>query len=196
MSTRLNLTGLTDDFFRLVREGSVEIYNEFSLQHELGLHLRGALPTDWKVQFERPVDFYGIPRSATGKREIDITVVRGDERYAVELKFPRNGQYPETMFSCCADVEFLEQLTRNGFLGGLFVMAAEDRLFHSGPTGSDLYACFRAKRPIHGRIQKPTGSRDKQVSIEGSYILEWQEAGPVHYALARVGDRAIPSREL
>ena len=196
MSTQPGLIVLVDQFFRLVREGSVEIYNEFSLQHELGIHLRGALPPEWKVQFEHPVDFYGIPRSATGKKEIDITVVRKDERYAFELKFPRNGQYPETMFSCCADIEFLEQLTRNGFVGGLFVMAAEDRLFHSGPTGSDLYACFRAERPIHGTIQKPTGARDKQVNVEGSYVLEWHEAGPVHYAMVRVGNRAISSEEL
>jgi len=186
MTDGLGLAPIVDNIFNLVRRGSVEIYNEFSLQHELGIHLRSALPPEWKVQFERPVDFYGIPRSATGKKEIDITVVRGDERHAIELKFPRNGQYPETMFSCCADIEFLEQLTCNGFAGGLFVIAAEDRLFHSGPTGSDLYACFRAERPIHGRIQKPTGARDKTVDIEGSYVLEWRPAGPVHYATARI----------
>ena len=186
MSTSPDLAALATDFFDLVRRGHVEIYNEFSLQHELGVHLRQALPPDWKVQFERPVDYFGISRSKTGKKELDITVVRGNECHAIELKFPRNGQYPETMFSCCADIEFLEQLTRNGFASGLFIIAAEDRLFHSGPTGSDLYASFRAGLPIHGCIRKPTGARDKQVSITGSYVLEWQPAGPVHYALVRV----------
>jgi hypothetical protein len=178
----LNLPSQIDEFFDQVRRGSVEIYNEFSLQHELGIYLRNSLPSEWKVQFERPVDHFGIHRGNTSKKEIDISVLSGQERHAIELKFPRNGQYPETMFSCCTDIEFLEQLTRHGFTGGLFVIAAEDRLFHSGPSGNELYASFRAKRPIHGTIQKPTGARDRQVNIRGTYVLDWRSAECVHYA--------------
>jgi hypothetical protein len=47
------------------------------------------------------------------------------------LKFPRNGQYPEQMLNACKDVAFLEQLVERGFDGGLFVMAADDRLFYA-----------------------------------------------------------------
>ncbi len=37
------------------------IYNEFSLQHELGIYLRRALPGNYKVQFERNIaDILGL----------------------------------------------------------------------------------------------------------------------------------------
>lgn len=55
----------------LVAIGDVEVYNEFSLQHELGIFLRTKL-TGYKVQFERNTKFFGI--SGTVKHEIDILV--------------------------------------------------------------------------------------------------------------------------
>lgn len=69
----------------MVESGQVEVYNEFSLQHELGIFLRAQLP-DYKVQFERNTKFFGI--SGTIKHEIDIVVFNDKESYAVELKYP------------------------------------------------------------------------------------------------------------
>jgi hypothetical protein len=43
---------LLGDFMDLVARAQVEIYNEFSFQHELGIFLRNCM-TDKKVQFER-----------------------------------------------------------------------------------------------------------------------------------------------
>ena len=54
------LTELIAGFFRLVASGTVEIYNEFSLQHELGIHLRSSISSTYKVQFERPVGFFRL----------------------------------------------------------------------------------------------------------------------------------------
>src|SRR5437870_12865670 len=83
-------------FFRLVTTGTVEIYNEFSLQHEVGVFLRSAVSPGYKVQFERPVDYFSLRPAPFVKTEIDISVFRPTtaERYALELEFPRNGQYP------------------------------------------------------------------------------------------------------
>ncbi len=80
------------EFMYLVENESIEIYNEFSLQHELGIFLRERL-TGYKVQFERNTRFFGI--SGTVKHEIDIVIYNSNEKYAIELKFPVNSQYPE-----------------------------------------------------------------------------------------------------
>lgn len=45
------------DFAQAVGRGEIEIYNEFSLQHELGIFLRASLP-GCKVQFERNVSHF------------------------------------------------------------------------------------------------------------------------------------------
>src|SRR3989338_2335071 len=103
-------------FAEAVSRRQIEIYNEFSLQHELGIFLRTDLPQE-KVQFERDVLFFFRPGEFI-KKEIDISVFSPDKsklHYAIELKFPRNGQYPEQMFSFCKDILFAEQLKRSGF---------------------------------------------------------------------------------
>jgi hypothetical protein len=182
-----------DDFFACAARGEVEIYNEFSLQHELGLHLRSMLPGDLKVQFERPVEYFGVSRAATVKREIDITVFSPDRtvKAALELKCPRNGQYPEQMFSTCVDLAFLEDLVRAGFDFGLFVICTVDALFYSGAANGPLYAAFRAGSELTGAICKPTGARDRSVELDGVYCIEWRPAGAVRYAVVVVDAAAM-----
>ena len=92
----MNIEHIISDFMKHIIAGEIEVYNEFSLQHELGIFLRDRL-TDYKVQFERNTTFFGI--SGTVKHEIDIAIFNDNERYAIELKYPLNGQYPEQMFS-------------------------------------------------------------------------------------------------
>ena len=46
-----------ENFVDTVKTRQVEIYNEFSLQHELGIFLRSRL-VDQEVQFERNVSFF------------------------------------------------------------------------------------------------------------------------------------------
>jgi hypothetical protein len=176
-----------DEFFECVHRGDVEIYNEFSLQHELGLHLRNASPQH-KVQFERPVEFFGISKSSTTKRELDIAVFTPDREapQAIELKFPRNGQVPEQMYSACIDIAFLEDLVHASFGTSYFVIAAEDSLFWQGRDVNGIYAPFRAGAPIHGLIRKPTGKQDGTVDIRGSYRVTWQGDSRPRYAVVEV----------
>lgn len=35
----MNIKALLEDFMRLVASGNIKVYNEFSLQHELGIFL-------------------------------------------------------------------------------------------------------------------------------------------------------------
>ena len=88
-------------FVEAVGSGAVEIYNEFSLQHELGVYLRSNLD-QCRVQFERNVSHFHLAKTDFEKKEIDIAITctpSGGPLSAIELKYPRNGQVPE---SCSA----------------------------------------------------------------------------------------------
>lgn len=173
-------------FFEAVGRADVEIYNEFSLQHELGCFLRSRFPRPLKIQFERPVEFFQPRTTGYEKKEIDISVFSPDraERVALELKFPRNGQYPEQMFSSCCGLLFLEQLVAGGFAGGLFVMAADDPGFRSGRDLDGIYAYFRRAQPIAGAITKPTGSPKRTINVRGPHTIAWQTvAHGLHYCV-------------
>lgn len=184
----MNLDQQIEDFSRSIGSGAIEIYNEFSLQHELGLFLRNQL-SDCKIQFERNVSHFKLQKSAFEKKEIDISVtsaVTGDYLSAIELKYPRNGQVPESMFSFCKDIAFLEQLVSSGFQSAYFFAMADDPLFYSGNC-SGIYGLFRGGHPITGKIIKPTGSRDKEISIVGSYTASWfPVSGNTRFCLVRV----------
>jgi hypothetical protein len=175
-SADMPLQELIEPFLREVGRGKIDIYNEFSLQHELGFFLRNKLLAS-KVRFERNVSTLFTPSFVFTKREIDICLTsRGDDRlqYAIELKFPRNGQYPEQMFSFCKDVAFAEELKHAGFARAGLIIFAEDPLFWRGPANG-IYAIFRSGggRLLNGAIQKPTGKRDSMVTIRGAYPIEW-----------------------
>src|ERR1700688_732001 len=175
-TTMLDLVDNVHGFFERLKVSGVDIYNEFSLQHELGGYLRSVLERDkYNVQFERPAGFFGIPCDQLLKKEIDIAIFSQDHtcKTAIELRFPRNGQYPEQMFNACKDVAFLEQLVDRGFDFGLFVMAADDKLFYQGADTGGVYSYFRSGKPICGLIRKPTGTKDELFTVRGSYLLTW-----------------------
>jgi hypothetical protein len=177
-------------FMCAVASGHVEIYNEFSLQHELGIFLRSRWP-EYRTQFERNVSYFGATKKAFTKRELDIAIFSPDLktlRYAIELKFPRSGQHPEQMFSFCKDIAFAEELNAAGFNQTAFVAVADDRLFYQG--GSDgIYAYFRGQKPLTGTICKPTGAKDDSVTIKGSYTIRWLPiTGNMHYTLVLIGN--------
>lgn len=162
-------------FLEELRAGRIEVYNEFSLQHELGLFIRQSGP-NWKVLFERNVSHFGFSRERFQKREIDISIINRATNAliaAIELKFPRNGQYPEQMFSFCKDICFLEQLKASGFKEGYLLILADDHLFHRG-SDTGIYGYFRNQIPLSGIIEKPTGSKNETVSLAGRYTIAWQ----------------------
>ena len=53
---------IIEAFFEEVASGNIEIYNEFSFQHELGIFLRKRLKSA-KVQFERNVSYFGLDKN-------------------------------------------------------------------------------------------------------------------------------------
>lgn len=184
------LSALVTRFVSSIGANGTDIYNEFSLQHEFGVFLREALP-DYVVQFERNVEYFAPSKSAFTKREIDISVfskTRNELKYAIELKYPRNGQHPEQMFSFCKDIAFIEELKAVGFSRTALLIFADDRLFYSG-SGEGIYGFFRTGKPITGRIEKPTGPKNEHVIIKGKYVVTWSQVSPkTRYALIEAAD--------
>ena len=176
MEDGMNITStMIDRFVAEIASGNVDIYNEFSLQHELGIFLRNRSPKFCKVQFERNVSYFGLDEIVTLKREIDISVFVNPQRpiVALELKYPRNGQYPEQMFNFCKDIAFLESLVASGFQRAIFVAFADDKLFYQG-QGGGIYDFFRLGRELHGPITKPTGKKNVKIEIRGKYKIRWK----------------------
>jgi hypothetical protein len=186
------------NFIDTIKTGGTEVYNEFSLQHELGIYLRSRF-AGMKIQFERNVSFF-FQTGEFVKKEIDISIYAGDKsrlHYAIELKYPRNGQYPEQMFSFCKDIKFLEQLKRSGFEWTFFIVFAEDPLFYSG-NGEGIYGYFRQRTALQGSITKPTGKKDEVVTLDGSYHANWSDiVGNLKYVVieARANNRVHPIAE-
>lgn len=159
----------------------VEIYNEFSFQHELGIFLRKNM-LGYKVQFERNAQFFLNNNSVkTTKHEIDIVVFNDTEKYAIELKYPRHGQVPVRMFKFIEDIQFMEELKQNGF-DRTFVMAIADEkegkgFFDSNMKYSDgIYSYFRTNgnKSIHGVVPYPcAGKLISPLNINGNYNVKW-----------------------
>ncbi len=174
-------------FIQSAGTGSIDIYNEFSLQHELGIFLRTQL-SDCKVEFERNVSHFNLDKSNYYKKEIDIavTTVAGEHLSVIELKYPRNGQVPESMFGFCKDIAFLEQLVSSGFKSAYFLAFVKDKNFYSG-SSEGIYGLFRSGNPITGTITKPTGAKDSKIVINGSYTASWfPVSGDTKYCLVQV----------
>ena len=181
-------------FLKSVKNNEIELYNEFSLQHELGIFLRKEFlqkNLDYKVQFERNVSYFGISRTAkVVKKEIDIVIFDSDqkEKYAIELKFPRNGQVPEQMYSFVKDIRFMEQLKNlYGFRHTYCLVLVDSDLFHADSTKKDsikkasgednIYRYFRDTHIVTGCIPKPTGTSSESITLDGKYSFVWKDAG-------------------
>lgn len=158
-------------FFALLSRKQIEVYNEFSLQHELGIYLRKVFP-QYKIQFERNTKFFGI--SDCIKHEIDIVIYNETEKYAIELKYPLNGQYPEQMYSFIKDIKFCEELKENGFNSTFCVTLVQDKNFYEGKRIDGIYSYFRSNNAISGIITKPTGAKKEDVKVHGLYHINWE----------------------
>jgi len=180
----LNFCKNFNNFLDDIKSGEIEIYNEVSLQLELGIFLRENYKK-YKVQFERNVSFFGFDKSSFIKKEIDISLFgfdasknTGTLEIAIELKYPRNGRIPETMYDFCRDIVFLERLVRSGFSTGYAIIFADNPNFYKG-NQNGIYGYFRynensSPKNLTGEIKKPTGDKNESINIEGNYLIEWK----------------------
>lgn len=185
MSLQIDL--MIADFSRDVGRGAIVIYNKASLQFELGCFLRSRL-TNCKVEVERNVTRIKHLKGYFEKREIDIAIrsSSGQLLSVIELMYPRNDLYPESMFGFCKEIAFLEQLVRDkeGFQSGYFLAFTDGKLFYSGKKTDGIFGLFRDSRPITGTIDKPKKVRGSEVTIAGEYVASWKPVvGDTRYCL-------------
>lgn len=168
------LQKILHDFFAYAIKYRIEIYNEFSFQHELGIYLRDILGPNYKVQFERNVRYFGI--HTTSKHEIDIVIFNDQEKLAaIELKYPKNGQYPKQMFKFIQDIKFMEEVKNGGFQETYSITLVQDHNFYEG-TIFGIYEYFRSNKIIGGTIIGPTKMSDGQsIHLDGQYEIEWEK---------------------
>lgn len=178
--TPVELSQNIQHFFDAAGRGKVEIYNEFSLQHEFGIWLRARIgEPQTRIQFERPARFFGVDRKLT-KKEIDLACFTPPvvPLAAMEFKFPRAGQVPIQMFKFCQDVAFLEELVlkEKCFPLGCALFAADDRDFYQGnrQQAGTIYSIFRDGAPLKGIIEeKSTGTEEPPAELLHEYTIEW-----------------------
>ena len=171
----LNIKALLAEFLKLIGQGHIEVYNEFSVQFELAMFLRARLSDEYKIQLERNMSFFNLQKNGFLKKEMDIVVFNKTrrEKYCIELKYPLNGQYPEQMFSICRDISFLEQLQEAGFTRCFELVIVNSSVFYSDKGGGEIYEMFRKNKTLKGRITKPTGLQDEELILAGEYKLDW-----------------------
>ena len=151
-----------------------ELCSEASLQHNLALALRDHFT---KVELEQNISCYGLDKSKFIKSEIDIVASDNTHRYAIELKYPRNGAVPEQMFAFLKDIKLCEQLTDTSAFDACFsILITNDSLFCRGRKHDGIYSRFRANAPLMGPVSFPTDNRRKQdpFTLKSKDSLNWK----------------------
>ena len=190
------ITAIISSFMNYCTEGKMRVYNEISLQLELGNYLRNQLK-DFNVRFERNIEFYAkeLDKAKFTKREIDIVLFKGEDEtkpqeiYAIELKFPRNGQYPEEMYAFIKDIKFMEEVKSElNFTSTYCLTLVDDHNFYSPNKRkfNNIYQYFRHEDSSYTlkdgeTINKPTGSKQEResnkIKISQSHIIKWEKLG-------------------
>lgn len=173
----IDIESAIKNFIEKLKDDTTCIYNEFSLQHELGIFLKNKFP-EYKVEFERNITHFYEKAKETIKHEIDIVVFKPDssEKYAIELKYPRNGQYPEQMYAFIKDIAFMEECKKMGFNENYTLTIVDDRNFYFGNyTNTNIYRFFRGGINLAGIIKKPTGKKYSKIKLSGNYSIVWKD---------------------
>ena len=189
-----------------------DIYNEFSLQHELGIFLRKKFEKEgFKIQFEKNIEYFG--GNGFVKSEMDIVVFNGidqkSEKYAIELKFPTNGAVPKRMYQFVEDIKFMEEVKfRAGFNKTYCLTLVSDLAKGDGKAKGDgfwkeknkndgIYQYFRggSPTPILGKVINPIKVKDDKKSrippfleITKKHQIKWSQIKDTsfHYYLLEI----------
>ena len=179
-----NFTYHLESFFeKYKREDIIELYNEASVYFRLGNHLENLFNVDYKVQFLRKPQYFGI-ESKLVKSFIDIAVF-GDEMdtlHAVEVIYIKDEPQVEKMFEICTGLRFMEQIVEHGWQACYVLLVAD---IPKRENNQDHYL-FRGETIIEGMMQKPKETQTV-LELKGSYTIDWIEVDDdIHYAVIPV----------
>lgn len=169
----MKITAFIRDFFSKNDTVAHFVENELSLQLELALAMRTC---GFNVKFEQDMKFFD---GSGVKKRLDLLVFDNEHTVAIELKLPRNGRVPETMFDFVKDVRFCEQIFENRMAHRtIAVLLTDDPKFWSGKS-TGIYAPFRnVSVNLHGNIEKPTGQSLECIKLSNIYNCVWDDASP------------------
>jgi hypothetical protein len=151
-------------------------YVEATFQFKLLTRLAKIFDED-SIFPERNISYYKLNQKYFSKKEADIIIEqKGNLNTAIELKMPMNGQVPEQMFKFIEDIKFLEELKASKIFGKSYlIVVTEDSNFWQGSRNDGIYAPFRNRVPLKGKIYKPTGNGKNEIfhQISGEYYVTW-----------------------
>jgi len=127
MSIQHRLLAILEEFMAKISNHEIEVYNEFSLQHELGIFLRKCLETEdeeYKTQFERNIGyFFNLDLLNGSKRdqiysyfrneelkvkiETDTNKPTGENKNKSEYKILLNKKYTGNWKECQENLKYL-----------------------------------------------------------------------------------------
>lgn len=165
-----------EKFSESIKNGSINVYNEFSLKHELSNYLSKNLPENYKIQFDRSVSDFGIDGGEAIKNKMDLVIFNSNKnfKYCIAAKYSINKQIPLAMYNIVKDFKLLEQLMDHDFIRCFQITIIDDEGFINDVPKDGIYEYFRTDTPIHGEILKPTGRNDEKINIKGHYQMYWQ----------------------
>lgn len=200
-------------FATLIREAVGELahrrrvfHSEADLQHELAMQITRMDPTV-AIRLERPVRNPGHPPV-----NLDMMLRRGDEQYAVELKYPTarleatvdgetflltaQSAQDTRRYDILKDIARLENIVQSGIaVGGTSLTITNDNSFSlQGRSGtSDEAFRLHCGRTVSGELRwsERTGAgtmrdREAAINLSGSYLLEWADYS--HIEVPKNGD--------
>lgn len=170
-----------------INKDNEKFYLEATLQFEILKHLWSDEKLKNKYQIYPEVNIKGFNIKNTIKKEIDIALLdKKGGNVVIELKMPLNGQVPEQMFKFCEDIKFLEELKENNFSKCFAVLVTDNHLFKKGRKIDGIYKYFRNNEPLHGKIRKPTGEKDKIINLKNTYQIKWNKQGKWIYTILEI----------
>ncbi|WP_316787083.1 hypothetical protein [Pedobacter frigiditerrae] len=134
------------DFFKNLEAKQTELYSEAGLQHELAIYLRINHP-EFTVKLEYPTTWI-YPNSKLIKKEMDIYIQRGEDKYLIELKMLKsNSGTPNQLYKTIEDVKFGEQLVELGFTNSYCILISNNPSVWQAKTAKGMiYKMFNGDR--------------------------------------------------
>ena len=176
-----------DDFIKNLKKGEYKdkIYNEYSLQFELGYYLRDK---GYNVFVEKNIEGEHIKH----RTDLFIEDKNNNKKYAIELKYPTNtnGAYPQEMYEFIKEIKFMEEfvdMDSDNNYAYCLTLVDDDKFYSS--TGKKItdndtkpyYECFRVSEDSKiiinsGNYNRPTGKKKGEYSFKlgKTYETEWK----------------------
>lgn len=201
MTHRERLENIVDLSYKIlshkIASGSLDVYNEASMQLHLGVILRqlGALyefteDDNFKIVLEKTIPLReGTPKSPNRKPRCDIWLELGDENNraiaAIELKYFKYSKYTEATtdnrFSLMLDIKNLEHYVESypNALGYAMVYTNNENYTKEAiATHSSIKLSPYITQSIRRNLTKKTKQVEVEVKLQHQYTANWTKFPP------------------